>query len=159
MKISKELEIGKAGEYLAVYSITKQGYVCYLSDQGLPYDVVVDVNGTLLRGQVKSTMGLKDYGKSKQVYRFGTRSAKKNARSASVLNCDFYVFISIDGDLAAFMTTEELESKCHKGDIVQCVEMRNANLVSPNTRKGFTHRFIQEYSSFTNMLVKKGIKL
>lgn len=73
MKISRELEIGKAGEYLAVYSITKQGYVCYLSDQGLPYDIVVDVND---------------------------------------------------------------------------------NLISPNKNKGFTHRFIQEYSDFTNMLNK-----
>lgn len=33
-----------------------QGYRAYLSDQGLPYDVVVDLDGRLIRIQVKATM-------------------------------------------------------------------------------------------------------
>lgn len=76
MKKLSNIEMGRAGEYFAIYELIKQGYPAFLSDQGLSYDIAVDIGGVLARGQVKSTERHKDYGKSKNCLRFGTRSGK-----------------------------------------------------------------------------------
>lgn len=39
--LSKELQLGKAGEHLVCFDLINQGYNAFLADQGLPYDVVV----------------------------------------------------------------------------------------------------------------------
>jgi hypothetical protein len=53
--LSAELQMGKAGEHLVVADLLLAGYNAFLSDQGLPYDVLVDVNGRFVRVSVKST--------------------------------------------------------------------------------------------------------
>lgn len=55
MELSNELQIGKAGEYLVCADLILKGHVAYLSEQGLSYDVVADVDGKLSRIQVKTT--------------------------------------------------------------------------------------------------------
>ena len=55
MRTSNELQIGKAGEYLACADLIMKGLVAFPSEQGLPYDVLVDTGKRLLRVQVKST--------------------------------------------------------------------------------------------------------
>ncbi|MCR0998694.1 hypothetical protein I6G37_09780 [Serratia rubidaea] len=123
--MGSELELGKCGEYYAIFTLAKQGFVAYPSDQGLPYDVVVDVNGRLLRGQVKSTMGRRDYGRMKDVYRWGTRSSKGANRPASADRSDFYAFVSISDEKIAFMATSEILSAKNNGTVCQSVEMRS----------------------------------
>lgn len=48
---------GIAGEYLVCADLALQGFRAYRVD-GLPYDVVVDYRGRVIRLQVKSTFGL-----------------------------------------------------------------------------------------------------
>jgi hypothetical protein len=50
-----DLEIGKAAEHLVVADLLLSGYRAFLTDQGVPYDVVLEHDRTLLRVQVKST--------------------------------------------------------------------------------------------------------
>ncbi|HIF6607507.1 group I intron-associated PD-(D/E)XK endonuclease [Serratia sp. TKO39] len=123
--MGSELELGKCGEYYAIFTLAKQGFVAYPSDQGLPYDVVVDVGGRLLRGQVKSTMGRRDYGRMKDVYRWGTRSSKGANRPTLAAKCDFYAFVSISDEKIAFMATSEILSAKNHGTVCQAVEMRS----------------------------------
>lgn len=52
---SKELQIGKVGEYLVCADLILKGFVAYPSEQGLPYDVVLDIDGELYKVQVKTT--------------------------------------------------------------------------------------------------------
>lgn len=52
---SKELQIGKAGEYIVCADLIIKGFVAYPSEQGLPYDVVLDTGKKLLKVQVKTT--------------------------------------------------------------------------------------------------------
>lgn len=52
---SKELQIGKAGEYLVCADLILKGFVAFPSEQGLPYDVLLDNGNKLLRVQVKTT--------------------------------------------------------------------------------------------------------
>lgn len=52
---SKELQIGKAGEYIVCADLVIMGLIAYPSEQGLPYDVVIDTGYKLLKCQVKTT--------------------------------------------------------------------------------------------------------
>lgn len=52
---NRYLEIGKAAEHLVCADLILAGHRAFLSDQGLPYDVVFDHDGKLLRVQVKSS--------------------------------------------------------------------------------------------------------
>jgi hypothetical protein len=50
-----DLEIGKAAEHLVVADLILSGYRAYLTEQGLPYDVVIDHETRLYRVQVKAS--------------------------------------------------------------------------------------------------------
>lgn len=52
---SKQLQIGKAGEYLTCADLIIKGFVAFPSEQGLPYDVLLDTGKKLLKVQVKTT--------------------------------------------------------------------------------------------------------
>jgi len=52
---SKQLQIGKAGEYLVCADLILKGFVCFPSEQGLPYDVLLDNGKKLIKIQVKTT--------------------------------------------------------------------------------------------------------
>lgn len=51
----RALEVGKAAEHIVCADLILSGHRAFLTDQGLPYDVVFDHGGRLLRVQVKST--------------------------------------------------------------------------------------------------------
>ena len=50
-----DLELGKAAEHLVVADLILSGYRAYLTEQGLPYDAVIDFEGNLYRVQVKAS--------------------------------------------------------------------------------------------------------
>ena len=52
---SKQLQVGKAGEYLVCADLIIKGFVAFPSEQGLPYDVLLDTGEKLLKVQVKTT--------------------------------------------------------------------------------------------------------
>ena len=55
MRKSNELQIGKAGEYIVCADLIMKGLIAFPSEQGLPYDVVIDTGSKILRCQVKTT--------------------------------------------------------------------------------------------------------
>lgn len=55
MEKLSDLAAGKAGEYLVCADLILKGHTAFLSEQGLPFDVIADVAGRLLRVQVKTT--------------------------------------------------------------------------------------------------------
>lgn len=54
MRLSRELQIGKAGEYLVCADLIIKGFVAFPSEQGLPYDIILDDGSRMLRVQVKT---------------------------------------------------------------------------------------------------------
>lgn len=54
MKIS-ESEIGRAGEHIVTADLILKGYRAFLTDQGLPFDVILELNSVLYKIQVKTT--------------------------------------------------------------------------------------------------------
>ena len=55
MDLLSDLEVGKAAEHLVVADLILSGYRAYLTEQGLPYDVVLDHESKLYRIQVKAS--------------------------------------------------------------------------------------------------------
>ncbi len=51
----EDLEVGRAGEYLVCADLILKGYKAFLTDQGIPYDVVLEANSKLYKIQVKTT--------------------------------------------------------------------------------------------------------
>ncbi len=105
---SKELELGKAAEHLVCADLILSGYRAYLSDQGLPYDIVIDLHGRLIRVQVKSTMASKNVnarGKNRRIaYSFGVRRRGKNGnQNLNDSDCDIVALVAIDIRTVAYM--------------------------------------------------------
>lgn len=149
---NNNLELGKCGEYYSIYEIIKQGKIAFLSDQGLPYDIIVDHNGYLLKGQVKSTIGHQNYGKSANCLRFGTRSGKGCQRRASSDLCDFYAFVSINDKIVSFFHISELESKTNIGTVKQTIDLRSRH--AGFVAKGNNARMLiaEDYASFERVI-------
>ena len=59
LDLLSDLELGKAAEHLVVADLILSGYRAYLTEQGLPYDVVIDFEGRVYRVQVKASRCVK----------------------------------------------------------------------------------------------------
>src|SRR3990167_7974215 len=110
MNLSNALQIGKAGEHLVCADLILQGYNAFLSDQGLPYDVLIDIDGKIKRIAVKSTQWIKSY-KEKSVmdiYRFGTRTGNKGKSRVKEADVDYYAFVALDIKKIAYIPIKEM---------------------------------------------------
>lgn len=111
MPLSKELQIGKAGEHFVCCDLIMQGYNAFLADQGLPFDVVAEKNGVLRTIQVKTTQGLKSYdGKASNIYRFSTRRGKIGAQRAVTADADFFAFVALDSMVVGYVPIGDMMS-------------------------------------------------
>lgn len=106
-KLLHDLELGKAAEHLVVADLILQGYRAYLTDQGLPYDVVVDIDGRLLRVQVKATREQRPVPQRVAFtpgYLFHVRRAGKGGkRSYAGTEFDLLAFVALDIRTIAYM--------------------------------------------------------
>lgn len=106
--LSNELQIGKAGEHIVCADLILQGFNAFLADQGLPYDILVDLNGELKRIQTKTTQKLVNYPKAICRYRFGTRRAKGNRTRIDIESIDFFAFVALDIMKIAYLPISEM---------------------------------------------------
>ena len=108
------LDIGKAAEHLVCANITLRGVKCYLSDQGLPYDVVADVGGKLIKIQVRSSCFPKNInlrGKCERIaYTFNVRRRGKDGKGERLNNthCDIVALAAIDITKIAYLPVFEV---------------------------------------------------
>ena len=108
-----DLQCGKAGEYLVCADLIIKGYVAYLSEQGLPYDVVMDYGGKLLKVQVKTTRGTRDVPQRKnpvRAYIFNIkRCGKRNTKIADDSTCDYYALVALDTMQIGYMLNKDVK--------------------------------------------------
>lgn len=106
---SRALDLGKAAEHLVCADLMLAGYRVFLSDQGLPYDLLVDLGGRFIRVQVKSTCRPKNanaQGRSpNMVYVFNVRRRGKNSKGErlSSKHCDVVALVALDTRTVAYM--------------------------------------------------------
>lgn len=110
------LELGKAAEHIVCADLMLQGYRCYLSDQGLPYDLIVDA-GTLFRVQVKASCFAKNMnmsGRSPRLgYNFSVRRRGKNGdKRLSGEHCEIVALVALDIRVAAYLPVSEVGTTC-----------------------------------------------
>jgi hypothetical protein len=97
---SKELQIGKAGEYLVCADLILKGFISFPSEQGLPYDVLLDTGKKLFRVQVKTTQThriVPQRNIETKCYSFGIkRAGRKNQTRYNIDEIDLFALVCLD---------------------------------------------------------------
>ena len=100
MRISQELQIGKAGEYLVCCDLALKGFIAFPSDQGLPYDVLLDNGKRLFKIQVKTTTGprqIPQRAKTSFAYIFNIKKhGKNNTKRYTQDEIDVFALVALD---------------------------------------------------------------
>jgi len=111
MKKINDLQIGKAGEYLVCADLILSGYVAFPSEQGLPFDVVLDLDGKLLKVQVKTTRESKHIPQRKTdvpayVFHIGVNGGSKGSSRRIKYNksdVDIFALVALDSKRIAYL--------------------------------------------------------
>ncbi len=115
-----DLELGKAAEHLVVADLILSGYRAYLTEQGLPYDVVIDSEGNLYRVQVKASRCAKRMPQRATVtpgYLYNVRRAGKGGRRQYADDeFDIVALVAMDLRVVAYLP--------FKGRILQTIYLR-----------------------------------
>ncbi len=113
LAIVDDMQIGKAGEYLVCVDLIKRGYVAYPSEQGLPYDVVLDMGGELIKVQVKTTRTHKQTPQrvsNSNTYAFNIkRCGKKNKSNHTSESCHIFALVALDESTIGYMKNEDIK--------------------------------------------------
>lgn len=114
MRLSNELQIGKAGEYLVCADLIMKGLVAFPSEQGLPYDVLLDNGNRLLRIQVKTCEKprvLPQRRTETLVYQFNIkRHGKNNAVIYGEDEVDIFALVSLDTRRVGYLTGKDMKT-------------------------------------------------
>jgi len=109
---SKELQIGKAGEYLVCADLILKGLIAFPSEQGLPYDVLIDTGEKILRVQVKTTERPRDIpqrSKSSLAYIFSIKRAGKDGKTRySEDEIDIFALVCLDTRKVGYILNKEM---------------------------------------------------
>lgn len=116
LRVSPEMEIGRAGEHLVMADLLLNGWVAYPTSQGVPYDVAVDIGDRVIRVQVKSTKMPKSsasLNRGTPLYVFNTRRAGKGGRRRySADDFDVLALVALDRRLIAYYALADSHHDC-----------------------------------------------
>lgn len=109
---SKQLQIGKAGEYLVCADLILKGFIAFPSEQGLPYDVLLDTGEKLLKVQVKTTEKarvVKQRNNPIPAYVFSIKRAGANGKTRYEENeIDLFALVCLDTMQIGYLTNKEM---------------------------------------------------
>jgi hypothetical protein len=112
MRISNELQKGKAGEYLVCADLILKGFVAFISEQGLPYDVVLDTGKKLLKIQVKTSLGNRKVPQRRtesQMYIFNIkRHGKNNIKRYIEGEFDLFALVCLTTRGIGYLTNKDM---------------------------------------------------
>ncbi len=109
---SRDLETGKAAEHLVCCDLLLKAYNAFLSDQGLPYGIIVDLGSRILRVQVKGTRRPKNPlpgHRLSEGYLFHIRrTGKRGTRIYGDNEFDMYALVALDIHAIAYFAKDDL---------------------------------------------------
>jgi hypothetical protein len=120
--IQRALDVGTAGEHIVCADLILAGYRAFLTAAGLPYDVLLDLDGRLLRIAVKSTTKAKPRPSregSRICYQFHTssslhfRNSKSELRRITALHADLIALVALDLRIVAYLPASAAPSFLH----------------------------------------------
>lgn len=119
MKTITDLAAGTAAEHLVAADLLLKGYNAFLADQCCAYDVAVDIQGRLVRVQVKSTRFSKPVPRSPDAYAYMwhvRRAGKRGARVYQADAFDMLALVALDIQKIAYMPPSMLLQTVHIRD-------------------------------------------
>lgn len=106
------MQIGKAGEYFVCADLISNGYIAFPSEQGLPYDVILDIDSKLYKVQVKTTQFARTVPQRKSpipAYIFNIkRCGKGNKRIAKPNDVDIYALVSLEDKIIGYLPNKNV---------------------------------------------------
>ena len=109
---SKQLQIGKAGEYLVCADLIMKGFIAFPSEQGLPYDVLLDTGEKLLKVQVKTTEKarlVQQRNNPTPAYIFSIKRAGSNGKTRyEEKEIDLFALVCLDTMQIGYLTNKEM---------------------------------------------------
>lgn len=165
MNFLSDLHAGRAGEHLAAADLLCHGHECFASAQGMPYDLVADIGGDLLRVQVKATVKPKDVparNVNSYLYQFFvSRCGKGGVKSYSTLDVDLFAIVALDtrqvGYIAAskMPTTLFVRPDARRGSFQDELQAKNNALVLSDLDGGMSVRDAAAKHGATENWVRK----
>jgi hypothetical protein len=108
-----DLQAGKAGEYLVCADLILKGYVAFPSEQGLPFDVVLAIDGKLYKIQVKTTRTVQAVPQRKnrtEKYIFHIRRCGKCGRQSYKENdVDIFAIVALDTKTIGYLKADRVK--------------------------------------------------
>ena len=163
---SNELQIGKAGEYLVCADLIIKGFVAFISEQGLPYDVLLDTGEKIYKVQVKTTSDVRVVPQRKmesKMYIFNIgKHGKNNLKRYTASEVDLYALVCLKTRQVGYLLpkdmpetinirADELRGTYYDEDGIatyrKAAELRNAGLDNRNIalRLGKNESVISRY--------------
>ena len=113
MEKINDLDIGTAGEHLVCADLILKGHKAFLSAAGLHYDILTDLNGSLIKIQVKTTRKpspislIKDRSKR---YLINIRRMGKNGRKEyTEKEVDVFAVVALDIKKIAYIPIKKIQ--------------------------------------------------
>jgi len=117
MNTQNDLQTGIAGEHLVCADLIIKGYNAYLSDQGLPYDVVADIKGQLYKIQVKTTSKYRAVPQRKKytpAYLFWIKRCGKGGKKVyKEKDYDFMALVALDKKIIGYLPFDNVKGSMH----------------------------------------------
>lgn len=112
MTTINDLQAGKAGEYLVCADLILKGYIAFLSEQGLSFDVLAEVGGRLAKIQVKTTRAPNPAVRNelhKVGYLFNIdRMGKGGSKKYETGTVDIFALVGLDTRVVGYLAAKDI---------------------------------------------------
>lgn len=162
---SNDLMIGVAGEHLVCFDLILKGFTAFMTEQGLPYDLISDINGKLIKIQVKTTRTHRATAQRKNhypSYTFNIRKCGKGGRSFySNDDVDLFALVCVDTRQIGYVAMCDMSSTisvrvdAFKGKYLNEVQEDRSNKVLELKSQGVTNTEIGKIVGMDKSVVGK----
>jgi len=108
-----DLQCGKAGEYMVCADLILAGHIAFPSEQGLPFDIVAEVGGVLVRIQVKTTRTVRSVPQRKKYcpgYIFNIkRRGKGGKKTYKNRDVDIFALVALDNREIGYLAADDVK--------------------------------------------------
>jgi len=165
---NNDLMIGVAGEHLVCFDLITKGFTAFMTEQGLPYDLIADINGRMTKIQVKTTRSHKITPQRKNHYHsyiFNIRKCGKGGRSSyDNDDVDIFAIVCVETKQVGYISACGMPSTLSvrvdefKGKYLNEVQETRAMNVLELKSKGVTNTEIGKIIGMDKSVVGRVIK-
>lgn len=134
--------IGKAGQHLVCCDLLLRGYNAFIADEGLSYDLLLDLNSAIKKIQVKTTQSVISTKKQKNIYRFFVRMGKKTKQKYKKEDFDILALVFLDINKIAYINVNNITST-DKKHVKTTIEFRDKEKYPSKTQKT---KYVQDFT-------------